>query len=194
MGKYLSFEEVASILNCSTAKVRQMVVEDKTLKANRIHTNGMVVEVPVWDGYCVYGLDMNCHLSNEGTITSDIYRTDSTGNTVLSQTLDVGFLRIEQSDLDTFITDSSVNISNNEGVSSTNYDVDPCDLPQELDAGNMAFRAVTNGYGDQSATTRNRLIDYLKKHYPDFKEGQVERIATVANPDKSTGRKKSTKK
>lgn len=71
--------------------------------------------------------------------------------------------------------------------------IDPSDLPPELDAANMAFRAITNGYGDQSATARNRLIDYLEKNYPEFKPEQVRRIATVANPDKSTGRKKSSK-
>lgn len=69
-------------------------------------------------------------------------------------------------------------------------DIDPTDLPEELDAANMAFRAVATGYGDQSATQRNRLVDYLKTHYSAFKSEQVERIATVANPDKSTGRKK----
>jgi hypothetical protein len=72
-------------------------------------------------------------------------------------------------------------------------DIDPSDLPVELDAANLAFRALTNGYGEQSATPRNRLIDYLKNHFKDFKEEQIQRIATVANPDKSAGRKKSTK-
>ena len=72
-------------------------------------------------------------------------------------------------------------------------DIDPLDLPIELDAANMALRAVSNGYGDQSATQRNRLVDYLKKHHSAFKPGQVQRIATIANPDKSTGRKKSGK-
>ena len=69
-------------------------------------------------------------------------------------------------------------------------EIDPSDSPPELDAANMAFRAVSNGYGNQSATVRNRLIEYLEKHYPSFKGEQVQRIATVANPDKSTGRKK----
>ena len=68
--------------------------------------------------------------------------------------------------------------------------IDPLDLPAELDAANMAFRAVNNGYGDTTTTPKNRLIDYLQKHYPAFKPEQVNRIATVANPDKSTGRKK----
>jgi hypothetical protein len=72
-------------------------------------------------------------------------------------------------------------------------EIDPADLPAELDAANVAFRAVTNGHGDPAATPRNRLIDYLEKNFPDFKPEQVQRIATVANPDKSTGRKKSAK-
>jgi hypothetical protein len=71
--------------------------------------------------------------------------------------------------------------------------IDPSDLPPELDAANTAFRAITKGYGDQAATLRNRLVDFLGKHYPDFNSEQVQRIATVANPDKTTGRKKSGK-
>ena len=72
-------------------------------------------------------------------------------------------------------------------------DIDPTDLPIELDAANMAFRAVRNGYGGRSDTFKNKLIAYLEKHYPDFKAEQVQRVATVANPDKSVGRKKNGK-
>lgn len=75
-------------------------------------------------------------------------------------------------------------------VAIDNGEIDPLDLPLELDAANMAFRAVSKGFGDQSVTPKNRLIAYLQKHYPDFKKEQVKRIATVANPDKTTGRKK----
>ena len=75
----------------------------------------------------------------------------------------------------------------------TNPELDPPELPEELDAANLAFRAVTNKYGDQSATFRNRLVDYLKNTFPKFKNDTVERIATVANPDKSPGRKPSRK-
>jgi hypothetical protein len=72
-------------------------------------------------------------------------------------------------------------------------EIDPADLPIELDAANLAFRAVMNGYGDPSKTPRNRLIDYIEENFPDFKSEQVQRIATVANPDKTTGRKRSSK-
>lgn len=68
-------------------------------------------------------------------------------------------------------------------------EIDPSDRPPELDAANMAFRAVTNGYGDQAATFRNRLLTYVREHYPHLKNEAVERIATVANPDKDPGRK-----
>ena len=72
--------------------------------------------------------------------------------------------------------------------------IDPSDLPPELQAANIAFRAITKGgYGNHAATPRNRLIDYLKVHYPEFNSEQVQRIATVANPDKSPGRMKSGK-
>ena len=71
-----------------------------------------------------------------------------------------------------------------------NSDIDPSDLPEELDAANVAFRAVLNGHGEQAATFKNRLIDYLKTNYPHLKMEAVDRIATVANPDKARGRKK----
>ena len=83
--------------------------------------------------------------------------------------------------------------SSADGAIQSNEEIDPSDLPPELDAANMAYRAITKGYGDQSATARNRLIDFLKKNYPGFKAEQVLRIATVANPDKTTGRKKGGK-
>jgi hypothetical protein len=76
----------------------------------------------------------------------------------------------------------------NEGVAGDNFD--PADLPDELYMANVAFRAVTNGYGEQSDTFRNRLISYLKLTYPNLKNDPLQRIATVANPDKSTGRKR----
>lgn len=70
-------------------------------------------------------------------------------------------------------------------------DVDPLDLPEELDAANMAFRAVLNGCGDRSATFKKRLIDYLEENFTALNNEAVQRIATVANPDKGRGRKKS---
>lgn len=79
-------------------------------------------------------------------------------------------------------------------VEQAESEIDPIDLPLELDAANMAHRAITNGYGDQSDTARNRLITYLQSTHPYFKKEQVQRIATVANPDKTPGRKKNEKK
>jgi hypothetical protein len=76
----------------------------------------------------------------------------------------------------------------NEGVAGDNFD--PADLPDELYMANLAFRAVTNGYGEQSDTFRNRIISYLKLTYPNLKNDPLQRIATVGNPDKSTGRKR----
>jgi len=69
-------------------------------------------------------------------------------------------------------------------------DMDPSDLPPELDAAMLAFRAVSNGFGDAKATFRNRLIDYIQTTYPTFKAEQVQRIATVANADPTPGRKR----
>lgn len=78
-------------------------------------------------------------------------------------------------------------------VAPTTPDLDPTDLPEELDAANMAFRAVFNGYGNPADTFRNRLIEYLKTTYPELIDSEIERIATVANPDKTRGRKKKFK-
>ncbi len=78
-------------------------------------------------------------------------------------------------------------------IAQTDPDIDPADLPIELDAANMAYRAVLNGYGNQSDTFKNRLIDYLQTTYTDLKTEAVQRIATVANPDKATGRKRLSK-
>lgn len=72
-------------------------------------------------------------------------------------------------------------------------EIDPLDYPEELDAANMAFRAVKNGYGDANQTFRNRLIAYLGEHYKNLVPEAVGRIATVANPDKTAGRKTKAK-
>lgn len=100
MVEYLTFEEVAIALNCSTTKVRQFVLEDKTLKATRITPNGEILDVPVWDGNSAYGLHICCHLSDAGVITSDIYGSDAAGRTVLTKTLTSGSLRVERADLE----------------------------------------------------------------------------------------------
>ena len=48
-------------------------------------------------------------------------------------------------------------------------ETDPVDLPPELDAAMLGFRAVSKGFGDANETFRNRLIDYLQTTYPSFK-------------------------
>jgi len=70
-------------------------------------------------------------------------------------------------------------------------DIDPSDFPNEMSAANIAFRAVTNGYGDPRATFKNRLIEYLNDNYSGLKRDAILRIATVANADKTPGRKKN---
>ena len=81
----------------------------------------------------------------------------------------------------------------NSADDSTVSDIDPSELPTELDVANTAFRAVLNGHGDRSETFKNRLKHYLKETYPLLKNEAIERIATVANPDKSPGRKRLDK-
>jgi hypothetical protein len=107
MVEYLSFNEVASALKCSISKVRQLVVEDKSLQAKRITPNGMVLQPSGADTPFTYDLGFDCHVSDEGQITSDIYESGPTGAPALTRTLDVGWLRIERSDLDAFIKEDS---------------------------------------------------------------------------------------
>jgi hypothetical protein len=72
-------------------------------------------------------------------------------------------------------------------------DLDPADLPLELQAANIAFRAVFNGYGDPESTFKNRLTAYLEANFVGLGTEAVKRIATVSNPDKEPGRKKVAK-
>lgn len=67
---------------------------------------------------------------------------------------------------------------------------DPGDLPDELFAANLAYRAISNGYGQHDDTPKKRILAYLNQHYPHLSKDAIERISTVANPDKRTGRKK----
>lgn len=68
-------------------------------------------------------------------------------------------------------------------------DIDPSDMPEELQAANIAYRAVLNGYGQPGETFRNRLVAYLGERFR-FSDEAVKRIATVANADKTVGRKR----
>lgn len=78
-------------------------------------------------------------------------------------------------------------------LSTEESNFDPLDFPEELDAARIAFSVVKSGNGGTGTTFKNRLIDYVKKNYPNLSKGAVSRIATVANPDKKPGRKKFDK-
>ena len=119
MAQYLSFEEDAAELMCSLAKVRHLVLEDKSLKATRITPNGMVLPPSSPDDSLVCNLDFTSHVSDEGAISADVYAGNATGKTVLTQTLDAGFLRIERADLGIFITDCSWHTKTKVGISTS---------------------------------------------------------------------------
>ena len=70
-------------------------------------------------------------------------------------------------------------------------DLDPLDLPFELDCAMQAFRAVSNGHGNKTATFKNRLRAYLEETYQSLTPEAMKRIAILANPDKTPGRQKS---
>lgn len=103
MSEYLSFEEVAAELKCSKNKVRQLVIEDKSIRATRITPNGLVLTECGLDGHFPYDLDFNCHLDDEGSITTDIYGFGAHGGTEKKETLFVGYLRIERDHLKAFL-------------------------------------------------------------------------------------------
>lgn len=105
MNDYLTFAKVAEELGCTLKEVRSLVVENKTLRATRITKNGLVLSSCGPEGHFPYDLDLCCHLDDNGEITSDVYGSDLTGQTVLLKTLDVGALRIERADLENFRTE-----------------------------------------------------------------------------------------
>jgi len=188
MVEYLSFQEVASILKCSTSKIRQFVVEDKTLKANRITPNGMVLELPVWDGYCAYGLDMCCHLSDEGEITSDIYGSDSTGKTVLEKTLNVGFLRVERTDLDIFTTTSGSAIkeelgSSNDPSARWPWGNHHTELLGHLEAAALRYWVNYDPTDATTAPTNKDVSEWLMNERK-LPQKPAESIASMLRPDR----------
>lgn len=69
------------------------------------------------------------------------------------------------------------------------------DLPKELDAANIAYQAVCNGHGDQTAPFAERIKQFVRDNWPagTFTEEAIKRIGIVANQDTKTGpkRKKS---
>ncbi len=66
------------------------------------------------------------------------------------------------------------------------------DLPKELDAANIAYQAVCNGYGDQSAPFAERVKEFIRNNWPvgAFTEEAIKRIGIVANQDTKTGPKR----
>ena len=104
---YLSFGEIASRLGCETKKVRQLVLEDKSLRATRITPNGLVLTGCGLNGHFPYDLDFNSHLSSDGEITCDTYRLNAKGETEKTQTLFVGYLRVESAELQRFLSEKT---------------------------------------------------------------------------------------
>jgi hypothetical protein len=108
MAKYLSFGEAASRLGCDNQKVRQLVIEDKSLRATRITPNGLVLSECGLNGHFPYDLDFNSHLSSDGEITCDTYRLNAIGETEKTQTLFVGYLRVESAELQRFLSEQTL--------------------------------------------------------------------------------------
>jgi hypothetical protein len=72
-------------------------------------------------------------------------------------------------------------------------DLDPVDLPEELDLANIVYRAVTKGYG-KSNTFKKKVLEYFDEHYPQLNAEARKRISILVNADKTAGRPKSGEK
>ena len=189
----LSFEDVGEALECTTHAVRLLVVEERSLPAIVVTLDG--------ERKGPYGAQKVESIGDDGSVLvlHDNPRRLDRG--------DRGYLRVERSALDTFMTERSidrgrvlaVNEQRDPMVAATDGqgiddDFDPSDLPDELDCANQAYRAVSIGYGDGYDTFRNRLLAWLAEHRPELGTEARERIATVANPDKAAGRKARKRK
>ena len=73
---------------------------------------------------------------------------------------------------------------------ASDLDLDPSDLPLELDIANIVYRAVTNGQG-KGNTFKNKVLEYLDEHYPQLNAEARKRISIIVNTDKTVGRPKS---
>jgi hypothetical protein len=102
MAEYLSFVDVAAEFAISKSKVRQLVMEDRTLLATRFTPNGMEIQTSGSEGLHPYGLDFCDHLTDDGLISTDIYEPQTSGKTVLATTQHTGYLRIERSNVEKF--------------------------------------------------------------------------------------------
>jgi hypothetical protein len=85
-------------------------------------------------------------------------------------------------------------VEHNTPEASPATEIDPLDLPIELDAANVAYRVVQKGFGDQDATFKKRVVDYLQTNYPQMAPEALKRISTLVNPQKQAGRRKKVPK
>lgn len=79
------------------------------------------------------------------------------------------------------------------------YKTDLCkipdeDIPDELRLSILAFLHVHHGDGDQTKTPKNRIEEFLLQRRPKMLPATVERISTVANTKKASGRPTKIKK
>ena len=138
--------------------------------------------LPIYDPGAFFRIDLGHILENAD---DSLVRVDDLANWLRIEGIEIGHVMTS----DTSVDSQACGHVQTEEPEGLNKEVDPSDLPEELDAANMAFRAVLNGHGEQTATFKKRLITYLKENYSHLKMEAVDRIATVANPDKARGRK-----
>lgn len=207
MAEYLSFEDVASELNCSGKKVRQLVLEDRRLKATRMTPNGAPVPVGS-DEHAPYDLSLCDHVSDAGEITSDIYGPGANGQTELKRTLVAGYLRVERADLDRFIVAMAARPT---GAVGSTFHVSSGGIQQTLPSGPVALAAVTaqvvtapaQATGASSPTTEQvsdperrlaKLIELGGSIKYKHGEWKIRGITALMKAEKAEGRKRCAEK
>ena len=70
------------------------------------------------------------------------------------------------------------------------FDQDAPSYPEELDIALQAWRAVS--LSEREGAIKEQLVRWIRDNYPEQSANSIDRIATVANWDKSGGRPKSS--
>ena len=190
MAKYLSFGEVASRLGCDNQKVRQLVIEDKSLRATRITPNGLVLSECGLNGHFTYDLDFNSHLSIDGEITCDTYRLNAIGETEKTQTLFVGYLRVESAELQRFLSektpftndDNTLDDAALAGLVERATDAASAPAPVVVASDASATPAATVARG--RTLKKSALIDKYERRWPtikrDFQDASENELSRAA--------------
>jgi hypothetical protein len=187
MTEYLSFEEVAEALNCTSSKVRQLVVNDKQLIAKRITPNGMVLEASVDGSHFAYDLDFNCTVADDGKITTEIFETKPNGRVELSQVTVSGCLYVERVDLDSFIAvrglGSDDKTSRSKSAVGWPWGHHHTELLGHLDAAARRYWGVNYDPADITTASTNATVSEWLQSERKVSRTMADSIASILRPD-----------